>query len=487
MATFNVQQARKNLTHNRAGGQAFRESPELALTTLLLTSFAQGQYYRSASQAFSELAGLLEQVDAQFAAKAALYGRHEYHMRSITHVLAAELSPYAAGREWAKRFYDRIVVRPDDMLEIAAYYLLSTESRRHLPNAMKKGFAAAFGRFDGYQLAKYRGEDKAVKLIDLVNLVHPVPTPRNEKALRALVAGTLRNEQTWETRLSRAGEEAESEEDKAKRKTEVWAGLLRENRLGYFALVRNLRNILAQAPALSEEVCAQLTDPQRVRRSRVLPFRLLTAYKQLRGENDRTRSVQKALEEALELSCSNLPALDNTLVVIDNSGSMNSPVAGSPYLQCNEAGAAFAMMLAKRSNADVMEFGDTARMIPYRLSDSVLGFAQRFHAENQVGFGTNFHAIFEAAPKAYDRIVIFSDMQGWIGHDAPTDTFGAYKKRTGADPYIYSFDLRGYGSLQFPEKKVLALAGFSEKAFEVMGIIESDPQALLNAIKAVEL
>lgn len=485
MATFNLKRSQKKEVHNRAGGRAFRESPELALVSLLLTAFARDQYYRSAEDSFDDLTGLLPRVDAGFAAKAALFARREYGMRSITHVLAAELAPYAAGQEWARRFYDRIVVRPDDMLEIAAYFL--GKEGKHLPNAMKKGFAAAFDRFDGYQLAKYRGEGKAVKLIDLVNLVHPVPNARNAEALRALVAGALRNEATWEARLTRAGHEAESEPDKTARKAEAWAQLLRENKLGYFALVRNLRNILAQAPDLTEIVCEQLADVNRIRHSRVLPFRLLTAYKQLKGEDALTRSVQRALEEALDLSCANLPALDNTLVVIDNSGSMQSPVAGSAHLRCNEAGAAFGMMLAKRNNADIMEFADTARMISYRLSDSVLAFSARFPQENQVGYGTNFHAIFQTAPKTYARIVIFSDMQGWMGYHTPEAAFRDYKRRTGADPYVYSFDLRGYGSLQFPEDKVLALAGFSEKVFEVMRLLESDPRALLKTIEATAL
>lgn len=63
---------------------------------------------------------------------------------------------------------EKIVFRPDDMMEIIAYY--KAKSGKTLPNAMKKGFALAFDKFDGYQIAKYRGENKAVKLVDVVNL-----------------------------------------------------------------------------------------------------------------------------------------------------------------------------------------------------------------------------------------------------------------------------------------------------------------------------
>jgi len=88
-------------------------------------------------------------------------------MRSITHVLAGELARVVSGKEWAKRFYSAVINRPDDMTEIISYLLAN---KQKLPNALKKGFANAFNSFDAYQLAKYRGETKNVKLVDVVIL-----------------------------------------------------------------------------------------------------------------------------------------------------------------------------------------------------------------------------------------------------------------------------------------------------------------------------
>ncbi|MFK7936457.1 MAG: TROVE domain-containing protein, partial [Saprospiraceae bacterium] len=259
-----------------------------------------------------------------------------------------------------------------------------------------------------------------------------------------------------------------------------------ENRLGYFALLRNIRNISEQAPKLINEVCKQLTNQKKIRKSLVLPFRLLTAYKQLDLKTQTGRQLAKALSKAIDISCANVPNLKNTLVVVDNSGSMACSVAGSKHLQCNETGALFAMMLAKRSNADVMEFGTTARYIPYRLNESVLEFAQHFARNNQVGHGTNFHAIFDTIKGRYERIVIFSDMQGWIGHYSPKAGLINYKFRYKIDPYVYSFDLAGHGTMQFPQSKVCTLAGFSEKVFDVMQAAETDKRALLKQVEAVE-
>lgn len=490
MSRFNLfprkrKSAGSETTINRAGGEAYRTSAEYRLASLLMTNFVTDQYYRKISESLNELKDLIKEVDPGFAARAAVYARHEYGMRTITHVAAALLSKRLSGHPEARAFYDRIVFRPDDMLEITA--ALRALQGAKLTNGMKKGFATAFDRFDGYQLAKYRAAGKAIKLVDMVNMVHPVPTQRNAEALQMLVDGTLTNTQTWEAKLSAAGTQATSEKDKADRKAAAWTELVKEGKLGYFALLRNLRNLLVQAPDLVPLICEQLTDEVRLSKSKVLPFRLLTAYKQIQGNTAEARLVRSALETAADLACANMPALENTLVVVDNSGSMSSAVAGSEHIKCNETGALFAFALAKRSNADLMEFGTNARMISYDLRQSALDFAQKFEGQNKVGHGTDFKAIFKGLKRSYDRIVIFSDMQGWVGHWSPKDAFAKYRKRTGADPFLYMVDLHGYGTLQFPESKVVTLAGFSEKIFETMALAEADPRALISRIEAIEL
>ena len=490
MALFNFKRKNRVATVvNRAGGEAYKQTPEMRLASMLLTSFANDQYYRTQKETFDELVQLIAECDTKFVAKAGIYARNEYGMRSITHVLAVELATYLSGKSWAKDYYENIVFRPDDMTETVAYYL--AKGGKTLPNAMKKGFAKAFDKFDGYQLAKYRGEKSAVKLIDIVNMVHPIPTQKNAKALTALVKGELRSENTWESKLTQAGQNAETTAQKADLKREAWADLIQSGKIGYFALLRNLRNIVEQAPEQLDAALAILTDERKITNPRnlVMPFRYLVAYKQFNGTDADSRKVRHALAKAIEIACQNVPNLANTLVVVDNSGSMSSPVTGSQHLMCSEAGAIFGMLLAKRSNADLMEFGSTARYIRYNLNDNLMDFGAKFHQKNQVGHGTDFHAIFNTAKRKYDRIVVFSDMQGWVGHYSPKTAYEAYKNRTGANPFVYMFDLRGYGSSQLStgNDKVFQLAGFNEKIFDIMRLLETDRHALVNAINAVEL
>ena len=133
-------------TVNLAGGQAYKQTPELELVSILLTSFANDQFYRSSSDTFDTLTQLILVCDKEFVAKAAIYARTKFGMRSISHVVASELAKHIVGNKWAKDFYESIVYRPDDMMEILSYH---TSKNGKIPNAMKKGFAKAFDKFAG--------------------------------------------------------------------------------------------------------------------------------------------------------------------------------------------------------------------------------------------------------------------------------------------------------------------------------------------------
>jgi 60 kDa SS-A/Ro ribonucleoprotein len=461
-------------TTNMAGGDAYEQSSELELVSILLTSFANDQFYKSADDTFSRLISLITSCDKEFVAKAAVYARTQFGMRSITHVVASELAMHITGKEWAKSFYDKIIYRPDDMMEILSYHV---EKNGKIPNAMKKGFAKAFDKFDKYKLAKYRGESKGFKLIDIVNLVHPVPVESNAEAINALVKGELKSFDTWETELSKAGQVASNEEEKTDLKKDAWVKLITEKKLGYFALLRNLRNIIEQAPEVINEAISQLTDEKLIKKSLVLPFRFITAYDELTKLTGGkiVRDVLMALNKAVDISVSNVPKFDgDTLVVLDVSGSM----AGKPAV----IGALFSAVLIKSNNADLMVFSELAKYANINPNDSTITIANslRFSAG-----GTNFKSIFQTANRKYDRVIILSDMQGWIGRHTPVGEYNEWKKRYNANPFVYSFDLNAYGSMQFPEQNVFCLAGFSEKVFDIMSLMEQDKKALVNEINKI--
>ena len=142
--------------------------------------------------------------------------------------------------------------------------------------------------------------------------------------------------------------------------------------------------------------------------------------------------------------------------------------------------------LHRHLDADVLTFGTTARVERLNKADTLTTISKQMPNRNE---GTDFDLVFETLQKPYDRIFILSDEQAWVGYSTParTGSLAAYKSVAKADPHVWSIDLRGYGTLQFPEHRVYALAGFSEKMFDIMPLMEAGPDGLVRSIEAVEL
>lgn len=474
MSKFNTNVAVKTRTTNLAGGDAFKQTTELELVSILLTSFVEDQFYRTSEDTLNRLRDIFAGLkDKSFAAKASVYARNEWGMRSITHVVAVEIANKAKGESWTAQYITDVVRRVDDMTEIMSLYL--NTYGKPVPNSLKRGLAKAFEKFDEYQLAKYRAGRKDVSLVDVVNLVRPKPVEKNRAALKKLVDGTLRSFNTWESELSTSENEAD--------KKASWKKLILERKIGYFALLRNLRNIALQAPEYLTDACNLLQDEKLIKKSLVLPFRFQTAYDTLMDSEITQAQMNEltvAISNAMEISLENVPSFEGrTLVVLDDSGSME----GRP----GDIGSLFAATILKKNpSADFVMFSSNARTYKINVADSLVSITNAIRGSFRAG-GTNLAAVFQLIRKSYDRIIILSDMQTWIEtyyeSRSPVKEYEAWKTKTGADPYVFAWDLTGYGSMQFPERNVCALAGFSEKSFDIIKLLETDKRALVNTIK----
>jgi hypothetical protein len=456
----------------------------MILLSILTTSFMNDQFYRSEKGTIEDLENAFNSLkDKKFAAKSAIFARNEFGIRSITHLMSALIAKNVKCEQWTKDFFDKVTRRVDDITEILSCYI--GKYGKPIPNSLRKGLKKAFDKFDRYQLAKYKAEKKDISLIDAVNLVRPIPNDKNKEALKSLIDGNLKQQNTWESELSKAGQG----ENKEELKSDVWKKLILEKKIGYFALLRNLRNIIEQSPDILDKALELLVDENMIRKSLVLPFRFTTAYDQiLKMNNSLSRKALVFINHAINISCQNVPEFEGeTLIVCDYSASM-----GKGFDSYKGKGTLLGAILAKKNNSDFMIFGDYASYVNYNPSDNTISIFNHFHRQNQgdntyVGHGTNFHSIFEIANKKYDRIIIFSDMQGWVGHYSPVRSFNLYKQKYNCNPFIYSVDLAGYGSLQFPENQVFFMAGFSEKIFDIMKLLEQDKNALIKKINRIEI
>lgn len=481
MPRFNSPVAAKGVTKNLAGGEAFDEGPEERLVTILLTSFVKDKFYRTADEELSEMASILDALpDKKFAAQAAIYARTVFGMRSITHALAGMLPRHISGSDFAKRFYERIVYRPDDMLEIFAFYL-AQNGKRTWPMAMKVGFKRKLESLGPYGLAKYRAEGKSISMVDIVNMVHPTAND----TLTKLMKGELKNTDTWEAKLTSAGQ-ADTEEEKLEAKKESWVELVRTKKIGHFALLRNLRNISQQAPEVLDEALELLLDEERLKGSLVMPFRYYSAYQEIRSE-PYSAKILDALSKAADMSLSSIPQFEgHTLVVLDVSGSMGQMYGGGPgqkQIPPIVNGAMFAGAMLKSNNTDFMTFSSQPKMQNFVPSTPLFEIVNS--VTNGDRGGTDLGGVFRllaTLKEKYDRIILLSDMQSWMS--STSDAIKAYTKIHGR-PVVYSWDLQGYGTSQFPEKDTYLLSGFNDKVFDTMKLLETDRKALVNTIKEV--
>ena len=489
-------------TVNLAGGPAFQPSAKLELVSTMLTSFVQDQYYRSSNAVLVRVSELLDRVDPMFAAKAVLFARREFGMRSITHAVAAEVAKRVKGQPWTRKFFDKAVYRADDAVEILAYYL--AKYGKPIPNSLKKGLRAALARQDEYALAKYRREGAEFNLVDVVNLVYGIKAKAKDKqphrkdgaewthrgltpALGKLVLGELAPAETWEVKLTQAGQKEGEEDAVVEAKRDAWKALVAERKLKYLALLRNLRNIAQQAPEVLDEALKQLVEPAAVKKALIFPFQVQNALEAVRGgmESAQFRKVSAALSKVVDLSVANVPVFEGeSCVILDVSGSMQ----GQPA----QIGSLFAAILAKAWNADIVVFDTSAQYVNLDLNDSVFTVAKNIPF---TGGGTDLDCAFRAisvdTPKAafrrYARLVILSDQQNWVSGRTGMQSFEAYCRKAGRRPTVYSWDLNHQGSIQFPEDRVYCIAGWSDKVFDLFKALEQDRAALVSRIEAIEL
>ena len=332
MSKFNSTQTNK--TVNKSGHAAYKMPDKEKLVTQVLTSFFnEDKFYGDNSAEMQKTIKNVIAKDAEFVAKLAVFARREFNMRSVAHVLTAYLAHEVNGKPYTRQTVKAVTLRGDDATEIMACYL--NLFGKPIPNSLRKGIADVMQGFDEYTLAKYKGEGKAVKMRDLLCLCRP--TPKNEKQSdmwKRLLNGELETPYTWETELSAKGNNAKT-----------WEALIESGKVGYMALLRNLQNILKANPSNVNDVLDIIQDPEKVKRSKQLPFRYLSAYKEVSAFCG--SKILDVLENAAEASCENIPKLSGTTVIaVDVSGSMGDKISAKSDVRCYE----IAMLLGLIAN-----------------------------------------------------------------------------------------------------------------------------------------
>lgn len=483
MSKFNFGILKTNKTTNNEGAIAYRMNDKEKLVTQVLTSlFNENKFYGDNSEDILSTARNVLKSDPKFVANLCIFARNEMHLRTISHVLVSELAKSIEGKEFVRKALNKIVERPDDMTEVLAYYI--NTYGKPVPNSIKKGLADSFGKFDEYQLAKYN-RDNAIKLKDILCLVHPKAKDEKQNDLwKRLLEGNLEIPVTWETELSSKGNTKE-----------VWEALINDNKLGYMAMMRNLRNIIKSGASNLNKVYEYLTDESKVLKNKQLPFRYYSAFKVLKNEGIGTSKIYDALEIAIKTSTKNISRLSGkTMISADVSGSMNSPISAKSEVTCAEI-AVLMLAIANYICEETITTTFDNNLYTCNLSTQN-GIIANANSIKVNGGGTDI-----TLPIRYlldkrifvDRIILLSDNEinrgysyitGYGGSQTCQALIEEYKKKINPNVWVHAIDMQGYGTQQFAGKNVNIMAGWNEKIFDFISSSEQGVGTLINKISS---
>lgn len=474
MAKFN--QTASTRTVNNEGHAAYSMHPKAKLITQVLTSFFnEEKFYGDNTSDMKELIPSVTKSDPQFISNLAVFARREFNMRSVSHVLTCFLANINEGKPYVRDTVRGVVLRGDDATEILSFYL--SEFGKPIPNSLRRALKDVFATFDAYTLAKYKGEGHTVKMRDLLRICRPHPeTPEQSAMWKQLLDGTLPPAYTWETELSANGNNKET-----------WEKLIDSGRCGYMGLLRNLRNIINANPDNLDKVLGKLSDPEAVRHSRQLPFRFLSAYKNLPANAG--KKVMDTLEKAVEAACKNVPKLPGrTVIAVDVSGSMSSNVSAKSEIRCCEIGMMLGM-IANRICDDAIFYTFNNRISQKQIPSAGILYSTVHEAMSSGGTDMYLPFMQMLTDKIRcDRIIIISDNECNSSFASrfrgPVQTLAdRYRKESGNDIWVHAIDLMGYGTQQFAGPKTNIIAGWSEKVFDFILLAE---QGDSNLVKAIE-
>jgi hypothetical protein len=500
------------------GGAGFTRDPKSELFLLAVTNMvAEDSFYEGARDRDRRFAQLIHTValdDPAWVARFVPVLRDRMHLRSASVVMAAEYAkarqatadPDGMAAPTSRSVVASALARADEPAEMLAYWH-QTHGRR-LPQAVKRGVADAVARLYTERAAlKYDGDTRGYRMGDVIELVHPEPTGERQSAVfhylldrrhgrEDIVADpallpVVAARQALEAipvaeRRALLGEADVQERFRAAGVTWEWLSGWLDGpmdgtawdavipSMGYMALLRNLRNFdEAGIPAATRDrIAAKLADPAEIASSRQLPLRFYAAY-----QATRSLSYAATLETALTSSLANVPAFaGRTLVLLDVSGSMASPMSGRGTGQRWELAALFGSAVALRAeHADLVAFQTTSQAIDFRKGGSVLRLIESI--KPLVGGGTKTFEALQAHYRKHDRVVILTDEQAfpqgqlnasqgwrsWLGTPAQS-----------IDVPIYTFNLAGYkvGHLPSGSHNRYTFGGLSDLAFSVLQILE---------------
>lgn len=365
----------------------------------------ESEFYENGEAIASRIYRLASILPSASVAALAIEAREVGNLRHVPLMLLSALAKNGKGSPIVADTIARVIQRADELSELLAIHakvngVTPDKVKAKIPAQMKKGLARAFQKFNEYALAKY---DRAgtIRLRDVLFLVHAKPKDEEQAALwKRLIANALVVPDTWEVQLSGGAD-----------KKETFERLIREGKLGYLALLRNLRN-MAEAGCDPDLVKAAIVA-RAGGAQRVLPFRYVAAARA-------APQFEPAIDQALCEAIAELPILPGkTVILVDVSGSMDAPLSAKSDMQRIDAAAALAAIWP--GDVRLFTFSQSVVEVPARRGMAGVDAIVRSQPHGGTYLGQAIQALNASVP--YERIIVITDEQS---HDRVPDPIGRH-------------------------------------------------------------
>lgn len=391
MATLNRKlRAPKQQTHEGAPAvnvDALAQLDRSVMSCLLW----EDEFYEDGQEIGARIKSLVAQCKPEDVAGVAIEAKKNMRLRHVPLLLARELARTKEGRKQLKNVIPEVITRADDIPEILAIYFADTKKVERQPaklaNQLKKHLGESFNRFDEYQLAKYNGGKKEVSLKDALRLTHPkASTPEQSDLYKRLLKDELKTPDTWEVEISAS-----------KDKKESWTRLLKENKLGGLAMLRNLRNM--REAGIEDKLIKE--GIAKINAGRLLPINFISAAKH---NPQFEESIEKKFFECFDQK---QKINGKTILLVDISPSMDQKLSARSELSRMDVGFSLSMIAREMfSDVRIFSFSNNRVEVPNRR-----GFGLKDAIKNsQQSNGTMLGAALRGLP-AHDRLIVLTDEQ----------------------------------------------------------------------------
>ena len=351
----------------------------------------ESEFYEDGQEIGERIAELSAQCLPEDVVALAIEAREQMHLRHVPLLLLRELARHPRIKDRPQllsKAMGRVLQRADEPAEFLALYW--KDKKQPLSKQVKRGLAWSMRRFSEYELAKYN-RDSAITPRDVLFMSHAKPKDESQAALwRKLAAKELATPDTWEVQLSAGAD-----------KKETFERLIREKKLGYFALIRNLRNM--EQSGVDSELVREAILARKGGADKILPFRFIAAARY-------AKRFEPELDTAMQAALAELPKLTGTtIVLVDNSGSMSARLSRKSDMTRADAAAGVAIVArGVFESVRVFAFSDNCVEVPPRTG---MALRDAIHTATRMGSTQLGAAVAKVNALVHDRLIVITDEQ----------------------------------------------------------------------------